>query len=65
MENFKTGNTHKMRWMMDAYLSKQKFEKDLNECLTIIKYPSQTKTFYVCEHISASLEKRMVNVHVE
>lgn len=61
MENLKISK----RWMMDAFLSRQQFEKDLEESLTIISYPNSRKQFYVCEHISASCERRMVNVHVD
>ena len=53
-----------MRTLQDVYLSQEAFEKDLNECLTVITYPSKTKPFYVCEHISAALYKSQVNVYV-
>ena len=46
------------------YLSKEQFEKDLDDCLTIIDYPSRTRKYYVCEHISPALLKREVKIFV-
>lgn len=57
-------NTSKMTQLQDVYLSKETFEKDLEECLTIINYPTSKKPYYVCIHISALL-KRQVNVYVK
>ena len=53
-----------MTQLQDVYLSQEKFEKDLDSCLTIITYPSKRKPYYVCEHISAALLKRKVNIYV-
>ena len=50
--------------LQDVYLTQEAFEKDLEECLTIIDYPSKSKPYYVCEHISVGLHKRKVNVYV-
>ena len=50
--------------LKDVYLTIEAFNKDLDECLTIIEYPSKTKPFYVCENISSGLHKRKVNVHI-
>jgi len=50
--------------LQDVFLSQESFEKDLNECLTIISYPSKTKPYYVCEYISAALYKRNVNIYI-
>lgn len=51
--------------LQDVYLSKKDFEKDLEGCLTIIKYPTKKRLYYECEHISADLLKRQVNVYVK
>ena len=53
-----------MKTLQDVYLTQEAFDKDLEECLTIISYPSKGKPFYVCEHISAALYKSKVNVYV-
>ena len=53
-----------MKTLQDVYLTQEAFEKDLDECLTIISYPNKIKTFYVCEHISPALYKRKVNIYV-
>ena len=53
-----------MKTLQDVYLSKEAFEKDLDECLTIITYPSKRKPFYVCEHTSPALYKRKVNIYI-
>lgn len=53
-----------MKQLQDVYLTQDKFEKDLKECLTIINYPSKKKSYYVCEHISPALHKRKVNVYI-
>lgn len=58
-------NTSKMTQLQDVFLSKETFDKDLEECLTILNYPTSKKPYYVCEHISAGLLKRKVNVYVE
>lgn len=53
-----------METLKDVYLSKEQFEKDLDDCLTIINYPSRTRKYYVCEHISPALLRRKVKVFV-
>ena len=50
--------------LKDVYLNAEQFDKDLDSCLTIISYPSKRKPYYVCEHISVALRKRIVNVYV-
>jgi hypothetical protein len=54
-----------MKTLQAVYLSQEAFDKDLEECLTIITYPSKRKPFYVCEHISAALYKSKVNVYIK
>lgn len=39
-----------MKKLKNVYLSKEEFEKYLDDCLTIINYPSKTRKYYVCEH---------------
>ena len=53
-----------METLKDVYLSKDQFEKDLDDCLTIINYPSRTRRYYVCEHISPALLRRKLKVFV-
>jgi len=53
-----------MEYLKDVYLSKEQFEKDLDGCLTIINYPSKTRRYYVCEHISPALIRRKVKIFV-
>ena len=53
-----------MTQLQDVCLTQETFEKDLEECLTVIAYPSKNKPYYVCEHISAGLHKRKVNVYI-
>lgn len=53
-----------MTQLQDVYLTQEEFEKDLDSCLTIISCPTQSKPYYVCEHISAGLHIRKVHVYV-
>ena len=53
-----------MTQLQDLYLTLEEFEKYLDECSAIMKYPSKRKPYYVCEHLSAGLHKRKVNVYV-
>ena len=55
MKNLKIKNVH---------LSQEAFDKDLDECLTIINYPSKSRPYYMCDNIFASPEKRRVRVYV-
>ena len=53
-----------METLKNVYLTQEAFEKDLEGCLTIINYPSRTRKYYVCEHISPALLRRKVKVFV-
>lgn len=57
-------NKEIMKQLQDVYLTQEAFDKDLDECLTIMGYPSKRKPYYVCEHISSGLHKSKVNVYV-
>ena len=46
----------------DIYLTQKEFEKDLEICLTIIK---ECKGYYICEYISASFNKKLVNIFIK
>ncbi len=48
-----------------VYLTQTEFEKDLEICLTILKYPSKQKPYYTCEYFSASLHKSIVEIHIK
>jgi hypothetical protein len=54
-----------MRKLQDVYLTQEQFDKDLETCLVIITYPSKKKPYYICHHLSASLERRIVNVYIK
>lgn len=49
----------------DVYLTQEKFDEDLENCLTIINEPSKNKPYYVCEYISAALYKSIVHIYIE
>jgi len=53
-----------MRTLQDVYLSQEAFDKDLDDCLTIITYPSKRNPFYLCKHISPALYTRKVNIYI-
>ena len=48
----------------DVYLTKEQFEKDLLQCLSIIDFPTEKNPFYVCNHLSAALYQRKVHVYI-
>ena len=45
-------------------VSRERFEADLEDCLTILDYPSKNKKYYVCEYITPALYKKVINVVV-
>ena len=47
-----------------VYLTEKEFERDLEICLVIIREPSRTRRYYVCEYTSAALYKSIVHVHI-
>jgi len=53
-----------METLKKIYLSTEQFEKALADRLTIINYPSRTRKFYVCEHITSAPARRIVKVKV-
>lgn len=53
-----------MKTLDDVYLTLEKFEKELESCLTILKYPTKKNNFYVCEHVSFALHISKVNVYI-
>ncbi len=57
-------NSKIMNATKKVYLTKEYFEKDLQECLTIIAEPTETNLFYVCEYVSPALYKSIVNVYI-
>ena len=48
----------------EIYLSIEKFNNELEYCLTIIKEPTKTNKYYVCEYISAGLYKSIVHIYI-
>jgi hypothetical protein len=47
-----------------VYLSIQQFNKDLEDCLTIIKEPTRRNPYYVCEYVSYALYKSIVHIYI-
>jgi hypothetical protein len=54
-----------MKTLQDVYLTKKEFNKDLEDCLTIISYPTKKTPYYFCEHISAALYKSNVKIFLK
>ena len=54
-----------MKKLNDVYLTIEEFDKDLNSCLTIVQEPTDNQNYYVCEYISYSLHKSLVNVYIK
>ena len=48
----------------EIYLSIEQFNKELEDCLTIIKEPTKINKYYVCEYISAGLYKSIVHIYI-
>jgi hypothetical protein len=48
----------------DVFLTRERFEKDLETCLVIIDYPEKGKPYYLCEHTSYALTTRKVKVYL-
>lgn len=40
------------------------FERDLEDCLTIIAYPNKKQKHYVCEYTTPALYRKVINVVV-
>jgi len=47
-----------------VYLSIEQFDKDLEDCLTIITEPTQRNPYYVCEYVSHALYKYIVHIYI-
>lgn len=47
-----------------VFLSIEQFNKDLEDCLTIIKEPTKRKPYYVCEDVSTENYKSIVHVYI-
>lgn len=50
--------------MTQVYLSIEQFDKDLEDCLTIIKEPTKRNPYYVCEYISPAPYKSIVHIYI-
>ena len=48
----------------DVYLTLEAFDKDLEDCLTIITEPTRRNPYYVCEYVSPSLYKSIVHIYI-
>jgi hypothetical protein len=46
------------------YLSIEQFDKNLEDCLTIITEPTQRNPYYVCEYVSPALYKSIVHIYI-
>jgi hypothetical protein len=49
----------------EVYLTLDEFEKDLELCLIIKKYPNKHKSYYVCEYWSPSLYSHIVHIYIK
>ena len=49
----------------DVYLTQQEFDRDLEDCLTIINYPGKYHNYYVVEYISPALYKSIVHIYIK
>ena len=47
-----------------VFLPIEQFNKDLEDCLTIITEPTQRNPYYVCEYVSAALYKSIVHIYI-
>lgn len=47
-----------------VYLSIEQFNKDLEDCLTIITYPTHRNPYYACEYVSPALYKSIVHIYI-
>ena len=56
--------TEKVSTLQDVQRTREQFNNDLEDCLTIIDEPTKTAPYYFCEHISHALETRTVKVFV-
>ena len=59
-----TTNTNIMNTLQDVQRTREQFNNDLEDCLTIIQHPTTNAPYYLCEHISHALIKRTVKVFV-
>lgn len=48
----------------EFHISIEQFDKDLEECLTIIKEPTKRNPYYVCEYISPALNKSIIHIYI-
>jgi hypothetical protein len=48
-----------------VYLTQQEFDRDLEDCLTIINYPDKYHNYYVVEYISPALYKSIVHIYIK
>ena len=48
-----------------VYLTQQEFDRDLEDCLTIISYPGKYHNYYVVEYISPALYKSIVHIYIK
>jgi hypothetical protein len=48
----------------EVYLSIENFDKDIENCLTIITEPTQRNPYYVCEYVSPALYKSIVHIYI-
>jgi hypothetical protein len=47
-----------------VYLSVDRFNKDLDDCLTIITEPTKRNPYYVCEYVSPALYKSIAHIYI-
>ena len=49
----------------EVFLTAEKFNSELESCLTILEEPSKDRLYYLCEYITPALYSKVVKVVVE
>ena len=49
----------------EVYLTIEQFNKELEDCLTIVREPSKRKPYYICEYISPALYESIVHIYIK
>jgi hypothetical protein len=53
-----------MKNVKEVYLTIEAFDKDLEDCLTILREPTNIKKYYVCEYVSPALYKSIIHIYI-
>ena len=53
-----------MKNVKEVYLTIEAFDKDLEDCLTILREPTNINKYYVCEYVSPALYKSIIHIYI-